>query len=225
MINFSVIGKGDIFSEQSVYVCLDKDTKGIKAKHLGTGEEVHLSTEYVKDMLKTADQFESEVKVGKEDKYWSQKQIDTAIAKGEVLSAGVREGDVKLQGIRSIWDSITGNQVFTVCFEKQGKTLSDKAYNTKVTEVVDAALAEIETAKVGKKGVAKTAKQILEEFVRNPIQQYIPGDDRVLRGYKLQFKSLTGFYDVMDVDISEQRQVNLNSIKWLVYDGVKYIVE
>ena len=47
-------------------------------KHLKTGEIVTLNNKYVEDLLKTADQYSSEVVCGKEDKFYTQKQIDDA---------------------------------------------------------------------------------------------------------------------------------------------------
>ena len=57
------------------------------------------------------------------------------------------------------------------------------------------------------------------------------GEDRVLRGYKVQFASRDGRYDCVDMDIvrtdkeSGIRPVNINTIKWLIFNGVKYIVK
>lgn len=57
------------------------------------------------------------------------------------------------------------------------------------------------------------------------------GEDRVLRGYKIQFESRDGRYDCVDMDITKTnkesgvRPVNINTIKYLIFDGVKYVVE
>lgn len=57
------------------------------------------------------------------------------------------------------------------------------------------------------------------------------GEDRVLRGYKIQFESRDGRYDCVDMDITKTdkesgiRPVNILTIKWLIFNGVKYIVE
>ena len=70
-------------------------------------------------------------------------------------------------------------------------------------------------------------KQIQE----TPILSIEKGDERVLRGYKVQFASTNGFYDVVDMDITDDgkganlRKVNINEIKWLVVDGIRYVVE
>ena len=57
------------------------------------------------------------------------------------------------------------------------------------------------------------------------------GEERVLRGYKIQFESRDGRYDCVDMDITKTdkesgiRPVNINTIKWLIFNGAKYIVE
>ena len=63
------------------------------------------------------------------------------------------------------------------------------------------------------------------------INQLKQGEDRVLRGYKIQFESRDGRYDCVDMDITKTdkesgiRPVNINTIKYLIFDGVKYVVE
>lgn len=219
MINLKDVKAGDCFSESSVFVFLGKEgSDTYNMKHLSTGETVKLSGKYVSDLLQTADQYDKEVEVGKEDKYWTAAQL-----KGNT-DTSIREGDLKLEGIRSVWENIS-SQVFTVCFRKQGKTLSNKAYTTKIKEAALKASEEIQATASAKKGVAKTAIQVIEELLQNPILPFEQGDLRVLRGVKKQWKSATGFYNVLDIDINEERQVNLNTIEWLVVDNVKYVVK
>lgn len=56
-------------------------------------------------------------------------------------------------------------------------------------------------------------------------------EDRVLRGFKIQFVSRDGKYRCMDMDIEKtekdtgERLVNINTISQLIYNGVKYTVE
>lgn len=67
--------------------------------------------------------------------------------------------------------------------------------------------------------------------MKNPISKVVEGEDRVLRGYKIQFESRDGRYNCIDMDITKTdkesgiRPVNINQIKWLIFDGVKYVVE
>lgn len=84
-------------------------------------------------------------------------------------------------GIRSIFEGIHGSQVFTVCFKKQDTPKSQRKLN-----------AEIDTIQKNKKGVAEAAKKFAEELIKNPILPYEEGEDRVLRGFKIQFESRDG---------------------------------
>ncbi len=215
---------GDVFSEESHYVYLGKKGTTYDFKHLESKQVVHLDENYVTELLQTADQFEEEVEVGVEDKHWTQKQIDEAKKKGTLeADTQIREGDIKLKGIRSIWSDIHTTQVFTVCFNKKGKELTKKAFNAAKEKQVQEALAAIGSGNVT---MADAIKQVQE----NPIFPVEKGEGRVLRGYKVQFSSTNGFYDVIDMDIEDDgkganlRKVNINEINWLVVSGVKYIV-
>ncbi len=215
---------GDVFSEESHYVYLGKKGTTYDFKHLESKQVVHLDENYVTELLQTADQFEEEVEVGVEDKHWTQKQIDEAKKKGTLeADTQIREGDIKLKGIRSIWSDIHTTQVFSVCFNKKGKELTKKAFNAAKEKQVQEALAAIGSGNVT---MADAIKQVQE----TPIFPVEKGEERVLRGYKVQFSSTNGFYDVIDMDIEDDgkganlRKVNINEINWLVVSGVKYIV-
>lgn len=225
MIKIDQIELGDIFSEQSYYRVTDLKSSTVVFTHTKSGKEVELGHSYVTDLLHTADQYEKEVVVGLLDKVWTQKQVDDAKKTNSTFTAQV--GEVRLEGIKTIWANV-GSKVFTCEFTKKPKELSKKAFDAKIKEVTEKALAEIESASKGKRGVAKTAAQVIEEVIRNPINQLEVSEVRVLRGYKLQHESEDGFYQVADLDITtgdNKRLVNLNTIKWLVVGGVKYIVE
>lgn len=208
-VNLKEVKQGDVFSEISHYKVKDvKKGGGVSLYHLESGQVVNLDDKYVQDLLTTADQFEKEVEVGKEDK---------------------KDGT---KGIRSIFEEIYNSEVFTVCFRKQDEPIGPK----KLKELKDAQITEvlnkIEKAKTSKKGVADEAKKALEELQNNPILPYKPGEERVLRGYKIQFSSRDGRYDCIDMDLDAGkdsaksiRPVNINSILWLVYKGVRYIVK
>ena len=224
-ILLSDIRVGDVFGESAYYKVLKINSNTIAFTHTKTGVEVELSNSYVTELLSTADQYQQEVSVGLLDKHWTAKQVEEQLKKNPKFSAV--EGDLKQEGIKTIWANV-GGKPFTVCFTKKGKQLSTKAFNAKIQEVVNNAIDQIEQAKTARKGVAKTAAQIVEELVRNPITDMEVGEERVLRGYKLQHESTDGFYQVVDMDITSgenKRLVNLNTIKWLVVDGTKYIVE
>lgn len=89
----------------------------------------------------------------------------------------------------------------------------------------------IDKAKRQKKSMATAYKEALEFVQSNPIKDYTEGEDRVLRGFKIQFVSRDGKYRCMDMDIEKtekdtgERLVNINTISQLIYNGVKYTVE
>jgi hypothetical protein len=225
LIKLDEIEVGDVFSEESHYVYVGKNQNAYQFKHLESNQVVNLDSKYVSELLTTADQYDEEVVVGREDKLWTTKQIEEAKKKGQLeADANVREGDLKLKGIRSIWSDIHTTKVFSVCFDKKGKELSKKAFNTAKEKQIESALQMIGSGKV-------TMADALKQIQDNPVLQIEKGEERVLRGYKVQFASINGFYDVVDMDILDDgkganlRKVNINEIKWLVIDNVKYVVE
>lgn len=206
-VNLKEIHIGDVFSEESHYVVTEVTKDSVKFNHLESGKEVKLSNEYVQNLLNTSDQYEKEVKVGKEDK---------------------KDGTL---GIRSIFESIKSSEVFTVVFKKQGKSKTKKQLNEERAAQREEAIAIIDKAKKAKKSMAEAYKIALEMIQNNPIIDTIEGEDRVLRGFKMQFVSRDGKYRCMDMDIKRtaketgERLVNINTISVLVYNGVKYVVE
>lgn len=206
-VKIKEIQVGDIFSEESHYV-VDKIGKdSIEFRHLESGKTVKLSNDYVKSLLNTSDQYHKEVKVGKEDK---------------------KDGT---PGIRTIFESIKSSEVFTVVFKKQDKPKTKKAVEDEKAAQRETAIALIDKAKKAKKSMANAYKEALEFIQNNPIKDYIEGEDRALRGYKLQFVSRDGKYRCMDMDIKTseketgERLVNINTISLLIYNGIKYIVD
>lgn len=73
--------------------------------------------------------------------------------------------------------------------------------------------------------------------VKNHVKELVPKlfssnpDLRIGRGYKMQFVSRDGKYKCMDMDVvrgpkeTGERLVNINTIKQLIFNGVKYVVE
>lgn len=206
-VNIKEIQVGDIFSEESHYIVTKISKDFIEFRHLESDKTVKLSNEYVKNLLNTSDQFHKEVKVGKEDK---------------------KDGTL---GIRSIFESIKSSEVFTVVFKKQGKAKTKKQLNEEKAVQREKAIALIDKAKKSKKSMAEAYKIALEMIQNNPILDTIEGEDRVLRGFKMQFVSRDGKYRCMDMDIKRtdketgERLVNINTISVLVYNGVRYVVE
>lgn len=207
------INKGDIFSEISHYQFQGMSTDrsgGMNFKHVESGETVTLNPNYVQNLLTTADQFFETREVTKEDK---------------------KDGT---PGIRTIWEGIHSAKVFTVSFKKADTPVSATKLKKLREDQISTALAAIELAQKNKKGVANAAKAALSEIQNNPINAIEPGESRVLRGYKTQYESRDGRYNCVDMDLLETsggdlsktiRPVNINTIEWLVFEGVKYIVK
>ena len=199
--------QGSIISESSHYIVNRVSGSTAWLTHFESGEEVQIGMSYLKNYTNSADLFETTVKVTKEDK---------------------KDGTL---GIRSIWENIHSGQVFTVCFKKQDKPKSKRKLQEEIDAIVEQFSNSIDTVKNNKKGVANAAKNLVTELVNNPVLPYEEGEDRVLRGYKVQFASRDGRYDCVDMDIvrtdkeSGIRPVNINTIKWLIFNGVKYIVK
>ena len=206
-VNIKEIEVGDIFSEESHYVVNKVAKDKVEFLHLESGKKVSLSNEYVANLLNTSDQYDNEVKVGKEDK---------------------KDGT---PGIRTIFENIKSSEVFTVVFKKQNKPKTKKAIEVEKEAQRAEAVALIDKAKKAKKSMATAYKEAIEFIQNNPIKDYIEGEDRFLRGYKMQFVSRDGKYRCMDMDITKtdketgERLVNINTISQLIYNGTKYIVD
>ena len=199
------IKKGDILSESSHYKVKNILGSSVILEHFESKNEVAIDKDYLHNFCNTADSYTTEVKVTKEDK---------------------KDGTL---GIRSIWENIYNNKVFTVCFKKQDTKKSNKQFTTEVNALAEQMCKEIDQVKASKKGVADWAKKTLHALMSNPIPKIVEGEDRVLRGYKIQFESRDGKYQCIDMDIEDSenniRLVNINTIKWLIIDNTKYIVQ
>lgn len=199
------IKKGDILSESSHYRVKNILGSSVILEHFESKSEVSIDKKYLHNFCNTADSYITEIKVTKENK---------------------RDGTA---GIRSIWENIYNNKVFTVCFKKQDKAKSQKKLNEEIDYLVKQFSADIDKVKANKKVTAERVKKLITELIREPILPYEEGEDRVLRGFKIQFESIDGKYQCIDMDIEDSennvRLVNINTIKWLIIDNIKYIVQ
>ena len=195
------IKQGDILSESSHYRVKNILGSSVILEHFESKNEVSIDKDYLHNFCNTADSYTTEIKVTKEDK---------------------KDGTL---GIRSIWENIYNTKVFTVCFKKQDTKKSNKQFTTEVNALAEQMCKEIDQVKASKKGVADWAKKTLHALMSNPIPKIVEGEDRVLRGYKIQFKSRDGKYQCIDMDKDNVRLVNINTIKWLIIDNTKYIVQ
>lgn len=201
------INVGDVLGESSHYVVERIIGDTIQLVHHESGQHISINRGYVKAFLHSADEVNETVEVTKEDK---------------------KDGT---PGIRTIFEGIHSGQVFTVCFKKQDKQRSKKAVNADIEARTEAFVAAIDRAKAQKKSISDVARKHFSDLMLNPILGFEEGEDRVLRGYKVQFESRDGKYNCVDMDIertdreSGVRPVNINTIKYLIYNGVKYIVK
>lgn len=199
--------EGSVISESSHYIVNKVSGSNAWLKHFESGEDVQIGISYLKNYTNSADLYDTTIEVTKEDK---------------------KDGTL---GIRSIFENIHSSQVFTVCFKKQDKLKSKRKLQEEIDAIVEQFSNSIDTVKNNKKGVANAAKNLITELVNNPVLPYEEGEDRVLRGYKVQFASRDGRYDCVDMDITKTdkesgiRPVNILTIKWLIFNGVKYIVK
>ena len=227
MTEIKDIRTGDAFSEISHYIVESVEKENIIFKHQESGTTVSLTHEYVKKLLVSADQYDSVVTVGKEDKLWTANQIAEQTKKG-LWKAGVeipKVGDVRLKGMRTIWQEIYSAEVFVVCYKKADEPLSASKFNELLQQQRDKAVEAILDVQSRKKGVAKEAQKQLQIIQQNPVLPFKEGEMRYLRGYKLEFESRDGKYLCKDLDINDVRPVNINTINTLVYKGVKYQLE
>ena len=207
MINLTNIKQGDIFSEESHYKVIRILGNSIEFQHVESNTNVTIEKAYVKELLKSGDQYDKIVEVTKEDK---------------------KDGT---PGIRTIFENIHSGQVFTVVFKKQDTPKSKRKFNEEVDAIVNKVCEEIDKVKNSKKGVADWAKKTISALMMNPISKVEEGEMRTLRGFKLQFNSRDGKYRCLDLDIERtdketgERLVNINTIEQLIYNGVKYIVK
>ena len=206
-IKINSIKEGDVFSEESHYVVLNRTLSGINFRHIESDTDVTIDNNYVKKLLRTADQYEETKEVTKEDK---------------------KDGT---PGIRTIFENIHSGQVFTVTFKKQDTPKSARKFKAEVDAIAEQLCEEIDKVKNSKKGVAEWAKKTIYDLMNNPVSKVEEGEMRTLRGFKLQFTSRDGKYRCLDMDIQRtdketgERFVNINTISELIYNGVKYIVK
>lgn len=198
---------GNILSETTHYKIVAKFGNHIDCILQESGDKVSLGNDYALKYCSSGDVYEEIKKVTKEDK-----------ADGT-------------PGIRTIFENIHSSEVFTVIFKKQDKKKTRKQIAEEKNSQINEAIAMINRAKEQKKSMAVAYAEALEFIQNNPVKDYIEGEDRVLRGYKMQFVSRDGKYKCMDMDIERteketgERLVNINTISQLIYNGVKYIVK
>lgn len=195
------VKKGDALSEASHFIVEDIIGHNLELRHIETDRSLLVEVDYAKGLMKSADYFDEEIEVTKADK---------------------KDGT---PGIRTIWDNIHTQDVFTVCFKKKDKAKTKTQLKNEIDTAVNTFLSEIAAV-----GTRNAALELINHLVSNPILPYIEGEERILRGYKVQFDSVTGEYVCVDMDLvgkdkNVERLVNVNTISYLIYHGKKYVVK
>lgn len=205
MNNKLVVNPGDILSESSHYRVTNVIGNLVKLLHYEGNMPITLTHDYINKYTKSADYFSSIITVTKED-----------TVNGEL-------------GIRSIFEMIKSHQVFTVCFTKQESNKTKKQLAEDVNKFSDEIFKIADCYKRRKGTFDKEA--LTKLLIENPITHKNEGEERILRGFKVEFASRDGRYDCIDMDIEVHgtekgiRPVNINTIKWLIINDTKYIVE
>lgn len=204
-INNRELQVGDVFSESSHYIVTNTDREdSVEAIQFESSETIRISKSYLKAFTDSGDLFSEVIKVSKEDR---------------------KDGTL---GIRSIFENIHNGQIFTVCFQKQDKKRTKKSIEEDINKAVGTLKDKINSCTVAE--LTSSLTESIKEFMANPIKDTVPGEDRILRGFKQQFSSRDGRYDCVDIDLSMKeeeriiRPVNINTIKWLIIDNIKFIV-
>lgn len=239
------IEAGDLFYEKSHYVVLSKNDKSISFKHIQSNQVIELSNGYVLSLLDSADHYFSSIKIGKEDKVWTELQVNkekethqkanptlSELEINETLQKfNIVTGGIKQKGLKSLWSEISISELFTVCFKKSD-TKKTKAEREKYKLDLQKQLMSstnyqslISNKDLNTSVLGDLLNEIIDNSIKNPYTELKSGELRTLRGYKLQNTSDNGLYNCMDLDINESRPVNLNTIQWIIYKGIKYELE
>lgn len=204
--------RGDCLSETSYYkVVSSVGNSKTQLINLQDGQPVLLDNKYIDIYCQSAETFEEEVIVSKENTYYTSKNV----------VEGKKVGDLRQLGIRSIWNNI-GAEVFTICYDKLPKAKTKKQLIKEREDQITNLLNRISKTSAQKKGVEAEARKCLIELQENPISDTVT-EERILRGHKIQRTSLTGLYKVYDMVNEGERQINLPTVKWIIVDRVKYI--
>ena len=220
--------KGHHFSEISHYTYEGPCTQhigNVSLIHRQGGKRVSLSPQYIEQFCHTGNQWENEVEVNRVDTFWKQSQIDAIDWTGKEKPSA---GDLRAEGIRTIFENIPNKTVFTVIFQKKGKDLSRRAVNKLKKERLEELEAILTKTARHKEGVKDKAIELVSKYLDDPIKTHEEGEMRTLVGYKEQFSSKDGYYQCYDMNLREApftRPVNIRTIKELIYKGTRYVVK
>lgn len=127
--------------------------------------------------------------------------------------------------LQNLFHTIQPKDLFTVCFTKQEKMLSKKQIEDNKSKQLTDLTSKILKAKKDKKNVTNIALEALREAIDNPVLDYVDGEERVLKGFKINNELIGSCYRVFDFEKKDIRNVNPSSILWIIHNGIKYILK
>jgi len=109
----------------------------------------------------------------------------------------------------------------TVCFTKANKAKTKKAYTSEREEYIQ----KVKSASLD------SVSDLLNNLMDNPILDYIPGGERVIKGYHLGHKDELGRILFIDMEVARTgeekhdpriRQIDPRTIQYIIVNGIKY---
>ena len=108
------------------------------------------------------------------------------------------------------------NKAISIYYQTVNKKKSKKAY---ITELQDQA------KEVGKEFMAKGISAI-EDALKSPVLEYIPGEMRLFKGYNPGGIGDNGFFNFVDMEdnfMIKSASVNPRTIEYVIVNNIKYI--
>lgn len=130
-----------------------------------------------------------------------------------------RSVPVSRTGMEEIFSIIPVGDVFTVEFIKESKKPSNEEYLTKAQKIKDELISIIKSNKV------KDPEYIIDLAWSHTVDKKSQPEKRTLRGYKNYDSSVIGLYSVMDMDINENKALNIKNVQSLIYRGTYYFLK
>ena len=132
-------------------------------------------------------------------------------------------------GIRSIFADIDSSEVFQVTFEKKGKKMTNAEHSLAKANI------EVQVSNILTNDTIENKVEAVVEYLKEKTDDIMGIKDngtRVLIGHKLkgQKESVNGYYVCVDLEKTLEndnpiRNVDIRTIKELIYNNVKYKVK
>ena len=182
--------QGSVLSEMAFYVFESYDrSTGLATLKNDDGQKIQIGSDYVEQLLESADYFEKEEELS---------QTDLIIKFAESRRTAMTANFIK-----------KGAEKAPTKFKKEVKDAVEKVKNAKVSEV----------------------EKILTEYLTNPIEKFVPGEERTARGRHYGVPNEHGRYPFIDMGKDRGTnpahdgrtiQVDPRTLQWIIVDKVKY---